>query len=164
MLAKTMIVTKFEYNYASNKRLLDLATKVTPEQWTDNTVQYSRGNLHTTLHHILTVEQMWVHMCQHRGIMPTLPSMDDLPSVESLITYSDEVHQGIMAYLTDADESELSTEFSATSPSGKPYSLVVWRILTHVLYHSAQHRSEVADLLTQYGHSPGDMDFIFFAG
>lgn len=162
MLAKTMIVTKFEYNYASNKRLLDLAMKVTPEQWADGTMQYSRGNLHTTLYHTLTVEQMWVHMCQHRGVMPALPSIDDLPSAESLQTYCDEVHKTTMAYLNDADDAELATEYGATSPSGKEYTMVVWHILTHVLYHSAQHRSEAADLLTQYGHSPGDMDFIFF--
>jgi uncharacterized damage-inducible protein DinB len=38
----------------------------------------------------------------------------------------------------------------------------VWQILVHILYHSAQHRSEMAEMLTRYGQSPGDLDFVFY--
>ena len=35
-------------------------------------------------------------------------------------------------------------------------------ILHHVVIHGMQHRSEAAAILTDYGHSPGNIDFIIF--
>jgi uncharacterized damage-inducible protein DinB len=37
-----------------------------------------------------------------------------------------------------------------------------WRTLFQMLLHGMQHRSELAQLLTEHGHSPGDIDFIIY--
>ena len=39
----------------------------------------------------------------------------------------------------------------------------VWFYLLHMVTHSQQHRAESAQLLTQLGHSPGDIDFLDYA-
>jgi uncharacterized damage-inducible protein DinB len=40
----------------------------------------------------------------------------------------------------------------------------MWRILQHVILHGMQHASEIAKRLTEFGHSPGNIDFIYFQG
>ena len=39
---------------------------------------------------------------------------------------------------------------------------LLWHYLVHVVNHGTQHRSEAAALLTEYGQSPGDLDFLIF--
>jgi uncharacterized damage-inducible protein DinB len=37
-----------------------------------------------------------------------------------------------------------------------------WHMVMQMVTHGAQHRSEAAAVLTAYGESPGDLDFLFF--
>jgi uncharacterized damage-inducible protein DinB len=37
-----------------------------------------------------------------------------------------------------------------------------WHLLYHVFSHGIQHRSEAAAMLTDYGQSPGNIDFTIF--
>jgi uncharacterized damage-inducible protein DinB len=37
-----------------------------------------------------------------------------------------------------------------------------WRVLQHLVLHGMQHHSELAQLLTAKGQSPGNIDFIFY--
>ena len=49
-----------------------------------------------------------------------------------------------------------------TSLSQSPRDRILWHCLYHVVNHGTQHRSEAAALLTDYGSSPGDLDFTLF--
>jgi uncharacterized damage-inducible protein DinB len=35
-------------------------------------------------------------------------------------------------------------------------------LLVHPVMHGAQHRSEAAQMLTEFGHSPGDYDLVYY--
>lgn len=161
MLANTMLAKKFEYNHWANNRILTQAANVTPEQWTA-THDYSQGGLHQTMYHVLRVEQSWLHIAQFHQRRTDLPPIEQLPTVDSLRTFAETGDQIARAYLDAVSEDALAEPFSVTRSDGSQVSFVAWEILTHLLYHSAQHRSEAAYLLTRYGQSPGDLDFIFF--
>jgi uncharacterized damage-inducible protein DinB len=57
----------------------------------------------------------------------------------------------------------LDDETLARKPDDPKVHFPLWYYLLHMVTHSHQHRSESAQLLTQLGRSPGDIDFLDFA-
>ncbi len=49
-----------------------------------------------------------------------------------------------------------------TNAKGEPQAYPRWQLLLHQALHAAQHRSEVALLLSQRGHSTGLLDYLIF--
>ncbi len=41
-------------------------------------------------------------------------------------------------------------------------SFTCWHLLMQLVTQRVSHRSDVAAMLTAYGHSPGDLDLLFF--
>lgn len=67
----------------------------------------------------------------------------------------------IWMYIDTLSEETLNSTIRYVIP-GARRERVVWHILMDLILHAAQHRSEAAALLTSYGQSPGDFDFIMF--
>jgi uncharacterized damage-inducible protein DinB len=49
-----------------------------------------------------------------------------------------------------------------TNTKGKPFAYPLWQLMLHQANHATQHRSENAAMLTRFGHSPGDLDFVLY--
>jgi uncharacterized damage-inducible protein DinB len=161
MFGKEMLATMFEYNAATNVRLLDCAAKVSDEQL-DTPSDYSVGSLRQTLWHTLIVEYGWRSQCQGIDARALPPPIEPTATVAAFQAFQREEAARVRAFVADASEDELAETVTLKRPDGTERSLIRWHILVHILYHSAQHRSEMAELLTRYGQSPGDTDFLFF--
>jgi uncharacterized damage-inducible protein DinB len=162
MLARDMLIKQFEYNLWANGRILDQAEKVTPEEWSAKEDAEGRS-LHELLFHLFTVERVWRLLSAHGLIQDgEIPDRDQLPDVGSLREFSESeaAYMGIL--LKDWSEEAFEEEVLVTRWDGKTYPMVRWHMLEHMLLHSMQHRSEAATVLTELGHSPGNIDFLFF--
>jgi uncharacterized damage-inducible protein DinB len=58
--------------------------------------------------------------------------------------------------LTDADLDEPRS--LVFTEDGVRATAPLWKLLIHNLNHATQHRSDAAQMLTDLGHSPGDLD------
>jgi uncharacterized damage-inducible protein DinB len=67
-----------------------------------------------------------------------------------------------MDFLNVVTDERLNNTFDYKNTSGKPFTKVLWQVMVHVVNHGTQHRSEAAAILTDLGHSPGDIDLISF--
>lgn len=159
MLAKTIFLEMFKYNYDTTIRLLNLAQKVTPEQW-DEMQPARQRSMHQTFFHLLVVEEEWVVLCEHGTPRWDYRLIEDYPDVASLCAFADEAYAMIQRYIESTDEQILSSTVTGLMPDNRIHTEAIWFLLTHLLYHSAQHRSEIASMLTRYGFSPGEIDFI----
>ena len=119
------------------------------------------GGLRGTLVHILEAEWFW------RGLFQKIEGasdlvLDDYPTLAPLITRWDEEEQAMRAYLATLRDEDVEGHLRYTTDTGIQRDRILWHCLYHLVNHGTQHRSEAAALLTDFGFSPGDVDFTLF--
>lgn len=154
------ILTLYRYNQSSNARILDTASKLSSEQFLAPS-EYPHRHLRGVLTHTLFAEWIW-HQ-RWVGKSPTTRlKPEDFPTFESLRKRWTEEEARIMNFVNTLTEDRLNSPFYYTSTEGVKYENMLWESMAHVINHGMQHRSEAAAILTELGHSPGDLDFILF--
>ncbi|MBI2165480.1 MAG: DinB family protein [Chloroflexi bacterium] len=154
------MLTLFDYNCWANHRLLESASRVSQAQFLQSSSITGRS-LRGTLIHTLRAEWTWRLRCQ--GVpLPALPTEEDFPTVEALRARWVEEEDAMRSLLKGLGPRDMDRLVSYKDLRGNSYQNVLWQVLLHVVNHGTQTRSEAATLLTQFGQSPGDMDFILF--
>lgn len=150
----------YDYNYWANGRILTAAAQASPEQLVDP-ARFGFVSLRATLVHTLDAEYGWRMRCQHHSSTPDMAETD-FPTVDLLKQRWHEEESAMRAYLATLQDDDLASVLRYTIDTGELRERVLWHCLLHVVNHGTQHRSEAAALLTEYGHSPGDLDFTVF--
>ena len=159
-MKKSEILTFYRYNAWANARILDTTAQVTPEQFLAP-APYSHGGLRGTLVHILFAE--WIWRVRWEGISPTKGFMpEDFPTFEALHSRWKTEENALMAFVENVNEQKLDSVVHYSRTGGEPRENILWHLMLHLVNHGTQHRSEAAIMLTDFGHSPGDIDFITY--
>ena len=151
----------YDYNYWANKRILAVSANVTQEQF-DAPASFPYGGLRGTLLHILDAEWGWRMFFQHDNWSAPDLDMADFPNLAALEDRWREEETAMRAYLANLRDEDMESHVRYTTDTGIKRDRILWHCLLHVVNHGTQHRSEAAALLTEYGHSPGDVDFTVF--
>ncbi len=155
-----IITTLFEYNYWANKRILAATSRTSEEQYTAPT-SFPRGNLRATLIHVLDAEFGWRILLTSAQEVPDLTEKD-LPALADIEQRWQEEEAAMRAYLASMSDEALVDIFRYTNARGVKRERQPWQGLFQVINHGTQHRSEAAAMLTDFGQSPGDLDFTIF--
>ncbi len=136
--------TLFAYNRWAWTKVLDQVAALDEAEYTDP--RFNFGSVRSTLTHISGIEA--TYLARLLG-QPPLPrrTQEDFPT---------------FAALRERWQRQLDEEFSYIGANGQPASSRRDLFLAQFFNHSTQHRSEAAVAITEFGHSPGDLDVFIF--
>jgi uncharacterized damage-inducible protein DinB len=150
----------YKYNTWANTRILDAAANVTGEQFLAPAA-FPHGGLRSTLTHTLFAEWIWRKRWQ--GESPVIHiKPENFPEYALLRSHWLEEEKALIAFVENLTDEKLNASFQYKTTCGEVMENILWQAMTHVVNHGTQHRSEAAAILTELGHSPGDIDLIIY--
>jgi uncharacterized damage-inducible protein DinB len=157
---KQDILILYKYNQWANAKILNAAANVTQEQYLAP-ASFPHGGLRGTLVHALFAE--WIWRQRWEGTSPNYRfKPEEFPTLDSLRRRWLEEEKQLMEFVDLLTDEGLINPFNYRNTSGKPFTQILWKAMVHLVNHGTQHRTEAAAILTDLGHSPGDIDLIYF--
>ena len=153
--------TLYAYNRWANHQLLDRARQLSTFVL-NIPIGPGPATIGSTLVHILGAEWVWrmrVHERQSPTFLLAESSFEDLHAMARRWAAEE---TAMRAFLATLDHDRLQEIVAYQTAQGSPRQNRLWHILVHLVNHGTQHRAEVAFALTSLGHSPGDLDFIYY--
>jgi uncharacterized damage-inducible protein DinB len=152
----------YDYNYWANRQILAASKQVSQAQFLVAATQ-NIGSLCGTLVHMLGSEYAW-RMLYQQQTLAYFGSLKeaDFPTCETVEQRWNEEERAMRDYLAHLTDEDLTDYVRYTTPEGAKRERLLWHCLLHVVNHGTQHRSEAAVILTEYGFSPGELDFTAF--
>ncbi len=148
----------FEYNEWANRRALDAASRLTPEQFV-RPMGSSYSSVRDTLVHLFGVEWVWLERL--RGTSPpALPAADDYPDAHAVRTRWQSAGDDLLRSVRALTKSDLERQITYTNFRGQPFTYSLPDMFLHLALHGAYHRGQVATLLRQLGATPRSTDFL----
>jgi len=145
----------YDYNAYANEHLVNVASGAPQEKL---------GEIVPTLGHIAAAQINWLERWQtgvnQRSRVLIQAEMRSLDDVRQALARS---HPDLSEYLDSLTEVQLDSDLEFRDSSGAVTVTPLWQLMLHVANHGTYHRGEVAAALTALGHSPGDLDFFYWA-
>jgi uncharacterized damage-inducible protein DinB len=157
-----LITHLYEYNQWATTQLLNTCDGLSEDQ-----LGKERGasfaSIRRSFAHIAAAEINWLQrwmVGQNQTPTVELQKMPDMDTVRASFLSS---HLGLREFIAGLTEGRLDAPLTFRDSSGTEQTRPLWQLMMHVANHGTYHRGEIAMMLTGLGHSPGDIDFIFWA-
>jgi len=157
---KQDIITLYKYNQWTTAKILNCTANVTQEQFIAP-ASFPHGGLRGTLVHALFAEWLWLNRWEGMSLT-TRFKPEDFSDFESLRARWMNEEAKLMAFVEGLTDERLNSRFSYHDTKGRPFERILWQAMAHVVNHGTQHKTEAAAMLTELGHSPGDIDMIYY--
>lgn len=113
-----------------------------------------------TLVHMMSAEYAYRMRCE--GQPHQTLKKDDFADAAAVRKYWQSEEALMRKYLANVDEATLNAKVRYKAPSGDEFERQRLAMIKQLFFHSAQHRSEVAQMVTEFGFSPGNLDYTFY--
>ncbi|MBI3663540.1 MAG: DinB family protein [Acidobacteria bacterium] len=159
-MTKDEIQLLYEYDAWANRRVLDAASALTPEQFTRD-LGSSFPSVRDTLAHIMGGQWIWLERWQ--GRTPTgLPAAEDFPDLPSLRKRWEEVEADLLAFVRGLTAERLVSVSEYKTLTAGTFACPLWQMLQHLVNHGTYHRGQATTLLRQLGAKSVSTDLSLF--
>lgn len=160
MDVRDYLLSLADYGGWANERLYDAAERLSPEQL-DATPDGAYTSVRGNLLHIVGATALWLSRWSGEPVHPAYRpgTLVDVPSIREA---SAQVTAAQRAYIAALPADGLDRPLAYTATTGQQFERRLGDTVMQVLAHGTHHRGEVAMALTMLGHSPGDLDYVFF--
>lgn len=157
--------TQYEYTCWATSHAMDVAGGLTTAQLLEPG-RAGQASIRDTLVHMMSAHRGWLSWWD--GSLSAIEAYNrqmspaDYPDVPALKRAWTEIEQQTMAFVSGLRDDDPDRMYGFDLPNGQRWEMSLWGMMTHIVNHGTQHRSEVAMMLTELGHSPGDLDLIYY--
>jgi len=143
------------YHAWANDRILTVAAQLTDEDLRKKGV-LDLGSAFDVLRHLVDVDWSWREYCAGNDVGDSYVwdqgyALNDLNQIHA---FSLEEDMRLRLFVGSLDEAALNEPWGTDQKFKRPR----WLVISHIVSHGTQHRSELARYFTVCGHSPGDLD------
>jgi uncharacterized damage-inducible protein DinB len=155
-----IIRSLYQYNVWANHRVLLAASELTPEQFLAP-VGASYSSVRDTFVHTMSAE--WIWLSRWKGTSPSaMFEVTDFPELNSIQTRWETIEVETQLFIDQLNPLQFGEVVSYLNTRGEKWSYPLWQQMIQQVNHATQHRSEVAAMLTLFGSSPGDLDYLVY--
>ncbi len=150
----------YDYNAWANRRALDAAANLTPEQFT-KPLGSSFGSVRDTLAHILGAEWIWLERFQGRS-PASLPDVSQYSDIDTLRERWTEQEGRLLNFVGKLRQEDLDQVMEYKTLKFGVYRNPLWQSMQHLVNHGTYHRGQITTLLRQLGAQPILTDLMHF--
>jgi uncharacterized damage-inducible protein DinB len=150
----------YQYNVWANHRILKTTSNLSPNQFLDP-LRAGELSVRDTLVHTMSAEWIWVSRWQ--GSSPSaMFEPGHFPNLQAIRTRWDSIEAETRRFIDQLHPPQLVEVISYKNTKGENWAYPLWQQMIHQVNHATQHRSEVASILTHFGWSPGNLDYLVY--
>jgi uncharacterized damage-inducible protein DinB len=152
--------TLFDYGYWANRKLFDVMSQLTPEQFAQP-LAGGDGSIRNTMVHMLSAERVWLDRCGGRARGTPLKPVD-FPTVASLVETWNQVQASVREFLSTLRDEDLARPIEFAIGGTDKRSMPLGELLQHAANHGVHHRGQVSLRLRLLGYTPDNFDLLLY--
>lgn len=153
----------YHYNSWAMSQLLQVLSKVTPADY-DAPGCSGNGSIRQTLAHLLTTQLGWFSWFdKSMTIQQSLSvriSPEEIASVAVASARWREIDEKTKKCIESLSEEKARAVWPVNLPSGRSFSLPLWKMMLHVANHGTHTRAQIVAAVRRLGVDPGSYDMV----
>jgi uncharacterized damage-inducible protein DinB len=157
---QTDMLLLYEYNAWADRRVLEAASALTPEQY-NKQMGSSFSSVRDTLSHIYGVEWLWLERFQGRS-PSAIPDDAAYADITKLKQSWERFEPTLLTFVRGLSQEKLDTVFEYKTMKFGIYRNPLWQSMQHLVNHGTYHRGQITTMLRQLGAQPILTDLMHF--